>query len=283
MDAGLREIALTLYVSFSAFAASTYLAALGALLSGKLRGKARGLALQALAWLVISTVAVALHLTHPENAFYAFTNLDSPLAREVLALLALGIFMLIFIFTAKAHPKCAICAGLAGAAVALVYLALTGLVYVLPARPAWNTMLIPVNHALSSVVLSLYIYSYAAASAEEGRGKGSRRAVLVATLLLLLNVVTFALYMLHVLGVPELQGYADLMNSVYGLAALRGILGFLAPIALTLASLGTGGKLIQAREAALLSALYIASGIIVENVLIHILDIPLDLTARVPV
>ncbi|NLI91024.1 MAG: dimethyl sulfoxide reductase anchor subunit [Peptococcaceae bacterium] len=80
-----------------------------------------------------------LHLGHPFNAYRALTNIGSSwLSREAILFFLLGILLLVYYFQWKEENSFRKSLGLIISVVSVLAVVSSGMVYVLPAVPAWN-------------------------------------------------------------------------------------------------------------------------------------------------
>lgn len=119
-------------------------------------------ALTALFLMAIGGFAGTLHLSYPSRAYHVFRHLSTGVGKEMLlvglnALLILGyVIMVAFGFSESARKVVVLVAMILSALLAFEL----GAIYVLPARPAWNTWFWPFIYASSAAVTGLWAFSF---------------------------------------------------------------------------------------------------------------------------
>jgi len=108
--------------------------------------------------MVAGGISSALHLGHVERVANVLANLESHIAQELILVIVVGAFVVLYIALLIANAsdilrKIVVTLGLL-AAIALAFM--NGLIYVLPSRPAWNTVLWPLLYTASAAVLGLF-------------------------------------------------------------------------------------------------------------------------------
>jgi anaerobic dimethyl sulfoxide reductase subunit C (anchor subunit) len=111
-------------------------------------------------------------------AVYVFTNLSSPITQETIFVLLTGVVAALlagsYLFNvAEGLRKPLAWAGLVLAVVSVFFIAE---IYRLPARPSWDTLLLPVTMLLSSLLNGLLLALALLALAPRDRGEGERAA-----------------------------------------------------------------------------------------------------------
>lgn len=162
----------------------------------------------------------ALHLGHPERIFGGFSNLQSGVTRELIAFVIIGIIMVVYLVTL--YRKAAISKALA----ALAVLSSAGTVivfadsYLMPARPVWNTVLLPATYLSSAGVLGLFTLNILAAKQQEEGATLTqiRKATLVA-------LVVQSVVLLCYLGKIVIAPFPDTSRSLSRL-----LMGDLSPV-----------------------------------------------------
>lgn len=127
-------------------------------------------AVLALVAMVVGGVSSALHLGHAERVANVLANLESRISQELILVIAVGVFVILYIallYTGASDLVRKIVATL-GLVAAVILAFMNGLIYVLPSRPAWNTVVLPLIYLASSAVLGLFsMYVYTALRKEE--------------------------------------------------------------------------------------------------------------------
>ncbi len=91
--------------------------------------------------LVIGGIAVFMHLQHWERIFNGFGHITSGITQELIAIVVLVIIMVIFFIQArKADGKVASWVAIAGIVVSLALIFVMAHSYMMPSRPAWDSI-----------------------------------------------------------------------------------------------------------------------------------------------
>jgi DMSO reductase anchor subunit len=108
---------------------------------------------------IIAGIAAFAHLQRPLAAINVFSNFRSPITQETVAVLVTGVIAALlaasFLFnwmTGLRKPLAWI-----GLVVAVIAVIMIASIYLLPARPAWNTWLLPLALLASSLINSLLL------------------------------------------------------------------------------------------------------------------------------
>lgn len=135
---------------------------------GELRGcfkKVRfPLALIALVLLAVGGCASAFHLGHLDRALYILGNVSSGLSKELFAVGFTGIMTLVYvILSRKDYPGPTRVFGLLAALGGLVLPLVAGASYMMPARPAWDSIALPLMYlgtglGMGFVLSAAYVY-----------------------------------------------------------------------------------------------------------------------------
>ncbi|MCJ7567472.1 MAG: polysulfide reductase NrfD [Anaerolineales bacterium] len=115
-------------------------------------------------------ISSALHLGHVERVANVLGNMDSRISQELILVIVVGVFVILYIalLVAGASDQVRKIVAALGLVAAVILAFMNGLIYVLPSRPAWNTVLWPMLYIASSAVLGLFsMYVYTALRSEE--------------------------------------------------------------------------------------------------------------------
>lgn len=202
-------------------------------------------AVVALVALAVGGIASVLHLGHPERIFGALGHAGSGIFLEMLLIGLTGIGLIAYIVmlsrkSADGGRKIEITIT---AIPAIILAFAVGSSYVMAARPAWDTFLIPLLYAASAAVMGCYTVGLLAARSEDAGSFGP--STLIAIVVQAVLLVAYLIY----LGSAQ---YADATSSVSrllsgDLAAVFWIglviIGIVGPAALAwmLRSAGEGG------------------------------------------
>lgn len=139
-------------------------------------------ALVGLASIVVAGIAAFSHLIKPLNAIYMFNNLRSPMTQETILVLLTGLVaaalaaLLLFNLLPGVSRRMLAWLGLALSVLSVILIA--G-IYLLPARPAWNTWLLPLTLLASSLANGVLLAWVLAIVVPAQQGEGSREGLIV--------------------------------------------------------------------------------------------------------
>lgn len=109
--------------------------------------------------IALGGVAAFTHLKAPGNVTYIFTNLGSAMGLEMLGTVITGLIAALFAAQVwfDFWPSGRRTVAWIGLAVSVISTLLLGHMYMLPARPMWNTWLLPLTFLTTSVVAGLVV------------------------------------------------------------------------------------------------------------------------------
>lgn len=127
---------------------------------GELRGKFREVrfsgALIALVCLAVGGCVSVLHMGHPERATHLLGNLGSGLSKELFVVAIMGIIALVYLVLAKKdYPGVSKVFGVLGGIVGLVLPFVAGSSYLIAARPAWDSIALPLMFLGAGLALGM--------------------------------------------------------------------------------------------------------------------------------
>jgi len=196
-------------------------------------------AITALVAMVLGGVASVFHLGHVERIFNVLNNLRSGISQELIlmALTALAVLVYIILirmgYSAQARKIVAIIGLVLGVILAIVMWSN----YLLAARPAWNTWLVPLLYVASAAVLGLFtIYIWATVSKEEeATVMGVNKATLIALAVQAVVMVAYVVFLAVAPYPHALRSPARLLGGDMALAFWGGVvvIGLLIPLGLT--------------------------------------------------
>lgn len=133
---------LILFTTFLAWCAGTFSTQAYVAIKGK------GESIQMEAWvvsavlLVISGIAVFLHLQHWERIFNGFGHITSGITQELIAIVVLAVIAVVYLAQIRRHEgKIATWVAVLAIVACVVLLIVCGHSYMMPARPAWDSVL----------------------------------------------------------------------------------------------------------------------------------------------
>jgi DMSO reductase anchor subunit len=162
-------------------------------------------AITAIVAMAAGGIASIFHLGHIERIFNVLGNFGSGLYQEMILMGLTGLAVLIYIIMLRkgssAGARKAI--ALIGLVLAIMLSVAMGTSYVLTARPAWNTFLLPIVYVASAAVLGIFsMYVWASRKEEKSTVTGVNKTTLIA---LIVQVVLVAGYIVFLAVAP----YAD--------------------------------------------------------------------------
>ena len=196
-------------------------------------------AITALVAMALGGVASVFHLGHPERIFNVLGNLSSGISQEMILMGLTGLAILVYIILMRmGYPaQTRKMVALIGLVLAVILAIVMGNNYVLPARPAWNTWLLPLFYVVSAAVLGIFaMYSLAVVSKEEeATVMGVNRAALIALVVEAVVVVAYVIFLAVAPFPHALRSPARLLGGDMALAFLGGVVvvGLLIPLGLT--------------------------------------------------
>ena len=122
-------------------------------------GLCKWAAITGLVSIVLAGVFAFMHLKQPLASIYTLSNLNSPIARETVFVLLTGIVAALLAASYLFNLVAVLRKPLAwvGLALAVISVFMIAEIYRLPARPAWNTLLLPITILLSSLINGLLL------------------------------------------------------------------------------------------------------------------------------
>jgi DMSO reductase anchor subunit len=196
-----------------------------------------------LAAMVVGGISSALHLGHVERVANVLANLKSNIAQELILVIAVGVLVVLYIILLQVGAsdilrKIVAALGLI-AAVGLAFM--NGQIYVLQARPAWNTILWPLIYTSSAAVLGLfamYVWTAVRKEEEESVIKGLNNGVLVAVAVQAVLLIAYVIYLALAPFQVESRSPMRLLGGDLALIFWLGVvvLGVIIPMLLTFRS-----------------------------------------------
>lgn len=202
-------------------------------------------AITALVALGAGGVASFFHLGHVERVFNALGHLSSMISLEMVFLTAIGAAVLIYTvlsaqgsasWTKAALGRRKVVAAI-GFLLAVGTVILLGASYILPARPIWNTWLLPLLYLASAALLGLFtMYVWTVVRKEEEVViTGMNKAALVAGLASAVVLVLYGIYIANAPFPDPLRSLGRLVRGDLAVAFWVGmvLVGLAIPVALT--------------------------------------------------
>lgn len=222
------EWALVFFTLFAGLSAGTFVGVAWSEWSGKFGQVRRPGAWLALIALAVSGFSSVLHLGHPERVFGALAHPTSGIFLEALLMGLFGLMLIAYLVSLRREAsdgtrKFIATIGLIPAA--LLAFAV-GYTYVMPSRPAWDTLVLPLLYMASAAVMGVFMTGLL----------GARRTRAAIALLAVQAALTVG-YLVHLAIAPHPDATRSLSRVLAGdLAFLFWIglvvIGLLAPAAL---------------------------------------------------
>lgn len=222
-------------------------------------------------------VASVFHLGHVERIFNVLNNLRSGISQELILMGLTGLAILVYIilmrldYSAQTRKIVAII----GLVLSIILAILMGKNYILPARPAWNTWLLPLLYLASAAVLGLFtIYIWAAVTKEEGATvMGLNKATLIALAVQAVVVIAYVIFLAVAPFPHPLRSPARLVAGDMALAFWGGvvIVGLVIPLGLTAWSVTAKKKVLPSLTVAVVGLICVLVGGVATRALMYIL------------
>ncbi len=184
-------------------------------------------------------IASAFHLGHVERIVNVLGNLNSGISQDMILTALAGLAILVYIAmmwrgsSVGARKTVAV----VGLVLTLVLVIRMGSSYVLPARPAWNTFLLPLLYVASAAVLGLFtVYVWAARKEEKATVTGVNKATLIALAIQALVVIGYVIFLAAAPYQDPSRSAIRLLAGDLALAFWLGVvvIGLAVPLALTM-------------------------------------------------
>ncbi|MCB7036595.1 dimethyl sulfoxide reductase anchor subunit family protein [Eggerthella sinensis] len=209
---------------------------------GELRGKFRDVrfagALIALICLAVGGCVSVLHMGHPERATHLLGNLGSGLSKELFVVAVMGIVALIYLVLAKKdYPTASKVSGVLGGVIGLVLPFVAGASYLIAARPAWDSIALPLMFLGAGLALGMTLMCglvlLKGRAAEEGGF-----ALKLALAGVLIMAVTTVAYVIWIAVAPYQAPTRSIERLISGDMAVMFwagvvVIGIVVPVALT--------------------------------------------------
>ena len=214
-------ILFTAFVAWSAglFGTGSVLAAMG-----KAKKAQMPMLITSVALLAVGGIAVFFHLEHWERIFNGFGHLSSGITQELIAIVVLVIVMVaFFVMLRKSADDGTVPAvlGIIGAIAAVALVCVAGASYLMPARPAWDSVTQIFSLLGNALVLgpltAAFIVSLKDADDEAARATVAKFATVGAAV----NVLTCAIFLAVMAGagdtLTDVGYYFDPTHPTYGM------------------------------------------------------------------
>lgn len=208
---------------------------------GELRGKFRDVrfagALIALICLAVGGCVSVLHMGHPERATHLLGNLGSGLSKELFVVAIMGIVALIYLVLAKKdYPTASKVSGVLGGVIGLVLPFVAGASYLIAARPAWDSIALPLMFLGAGLALGMTLMCglVLLRGADDERGFALKLALAG----VLIMVVTSLAYVIWIAVAPYQAPTRSIERLIAGDMAVMFwagvvVIGIVVPVALT--------------------------------------------------
>lgn len=198
-------------------------------------------AVTALVAMAVGGIASIFHLSHPFRAYHIIRHLGTGVGKEMLLVGLTGFLILVYLiilgmdFSDSLRKLVAVMGLMSGVVLAFEL----GAIYVLPARPAWNTWFWPFIYAASAAVTGLFAMYFWAATFRDRVGEAVVLSMnKVAVIALVIHAATIFAYMIFLRGAPyrdNLRNTTRLLAGDKAVAFWGGVVlaGLIIPLGLT--------------------------------------------------
>lgn len=203
------------------------------------------LAVIALALLAAGGIASTFHLGHIDRAFHILGNMGSGLSKELFAVAFAGIVTLAYaVLARKDYPKASRVLGILALVAGLVLPLTAGASFMMPARPAWDTLTLPLMYLGTGLGMGCTLA--AALVCTKGDAEDAPLAVKVAVVAVACSIVTMVAYVAAIAAAPFAHESRSIERLISGNLAVEfwlgvGLAGIAAPAVLGLLALRDGG------------------------------------------
>lgn len=215
---------LVFFILLIGLGCGTYVAAI---ITTEWCGKAKNIRtagmITSLVILAVGGFTSVFHLTHPERIFGALSHPTSGIFMESSMIGLVGLIIIIYLIALrrKATDNTLKIIGTIGMIPALILAFAVGHSYMMPARPAWNTIILPLNYLASASVMGCVCFSILVSrrkDAETAVLDGINRATLISLAIQAVLIIAYLIYL-------SVAPYPDATRS-----ASRVLAGDLAPL-----------------------------------------------------
>ncbi len=167
--------------------------------TGKLESVRLPGAITSLVLLGIGGIISALHLGHPERAFHILGNIGSGISQEFIMSAVAGVIIVIYIallLWEGASPAARKNTAIVGLIAAVILVFSTGHLYVLGARPAWNTYILPILYIAMAAPLGLFaMYIWLVQKGENGEIQQLNKTAFYSLIVLAVVIIAYFIYL----------------------------------------------------------------------------------------
>lgn len=199
-------------------------------------------ALIALILLALGGCASVFHMGHPERAVHLLANMGSGLSMELIAVALMGIAGFIYLFLAKRSNGASKIVGVIVGILGLALPYITGASYLMAARPAWDSITLPLSYLGAALAAGFLLMSALVLLSSKAQEEG-RFALTLALVGVVVMILTIVAYLIWVAIAPYQDAQRSLMRLISGDLALAFwigvvVVGILVPAILTFIARG---------------------------------------------
>ncbi|WP_139651616.1 dimethyl sulfoxide reductase anchor subunit family protein [Raoultibacter phocaeensis] len=209
---------------------------------GELKGKFKEVrftgALIALVCLAVGGCVSVLHMGHPERALHLLGNLGSGLSKELFAVAIMGIVAIAYlILSRKDYPGASKVLGVIGGIIGLVLSPIAGASYLIAARPAWDSIALPLMYLGAGLALGFTLMAalvlLKGKAAEEGGF--ALKLALAGVIIMAITVIAYVVWIAIAPYQAPSRSIERLISGDLALMFWLGVvvIGVVAPVALT--------------------------------------------------
>jgi anaerobic dimethyl sulfoxide reductase subunit C (anchor subunit) len=146
--------------------------------------------------LIIGGLASVLHLQTPTRYFAQFGNISSGINQEIGMIALVGILMVIYFIQLRRNGNANKVIKILSALLSLALVLVMSHSYLMPAIPAWNTLLLPLYYVLHALLLGVLVtvVLLAIGTAESAQGSKLNTAALAVLGVFALSIAAYTFY-----------------------------------------------------------------------------------------
>ena len=182
------------------------------------------LAVAALVLLAAGGIASTFHLGHIDRAFHILGNMASGLSRELFAVAFAGIVTLVYaVLARKDYPTASKVLGILALVAGLVLPLTAGASFMMPARPAWDTLTLPLMYLGTGLGMGCTLAAALACTQDDT--EDAPLAVRIAVIAVACSIVAMVAYVAAIAAAPFAHESRSIERLLSGSLALEFWLG----------------------------------------------------------
>jgi anaerobic dimethyl sulfoxide reductase subunit C (anchor subunit) len=157
--------------------------------------------------LAIGGGASVLHLETPSRYFGQLGNIRSGINQEIIMMALVGFMMVVYFIQLRRTGKAGKTIKIVSAVLSLLLVLTMGHLYMMPARPAWNTVLLPTYYLFNAILLGVLVTVLLAAAT----GKPDPKLGTTAVAILGAFTLNIAVYVFYIISLSKWV-YSDVLH-----------------------------------------------------------------------